>query len=95
MNIYKHEYKASGLCAIDLSCDQKPDRPDERRRILEQGGRVMQGAFPVYNPITGPRMERAGHANAHKSLSLAKYSQITILFMILLDDQLVDALNNQ
>jgi len=35
------------LQAIDLSSDQKPDRPDEKERILAAGGTVDQMCFPV------------------------------------------------
>lgn len=49
----------SSLKAVDLSSDQKPDRSDERQRIVEQGGIVQQGAFPIHGPM-GIRMVRMG-----------------------------------
>ena len=36
----------SGYLALDLSIDHKPDRPDERQRIVACGGRVMEWGVP-------------------------------------------------
>jgi len=47
------------LVAVDLSSDQKPDRPDERQRVTALGGIVQQGQFPVLSPM-GLRFIRAG-----------------------------------
>eukprot|EP00746_Dinoflagellata_sp_MGD_P067750 gnl/MRDRNA2_/MRDRNA2_27971_c0_seq1.p1 gnl/MRDRNA2_/MRDRNA2_27971_c0~~gnl/MRDRNA2_/MRDRNA2_27971_c0_seq1.p1 ORF type:complete len:445 (-),score=52.20 gnl/MRDRNA2_/MRDRNA2_27971_c0_seq1:35-1210(-) len=47
--------KGGKLVAVELSSDQKPCRPDEKKRILEQGGRVHQGMFPVQTPLGGCR----------------------------------------
>jgi len=49
------------LQAIDLSDDQKPGRPDERKRIQEQGGVVQQSAIPMQQSPGGPvRFMRLG-----------------------------------
>lgn len=49
------------LQAIDLSQDQKPGRPDERKRIQEQGGVVQQSAIPMRQGPGGPvRLVRLG-----------------------------------
>ena len=34
------------LRALDLSSDQKPDRPDEHARIMARGGRVFEWGVP-------------------------------------------------
>eukprot|EP00928_Gymnodinium_smaydae_P088762 TRINITY_DN72805_c0_g1_i1.p1 TRINITY_DN72805_c0_g1~~TRINITY_DN72805_c0_g1_i1.p1 ORF type:complete len:430 (+),score=70.15 TRINITY_DN72805_c0_g1_i1:167-1456(+) len=48
-----------GLQAVELSSDHKPCRPDERARIVDQGGIVRQGAYPVQSPM-GMRFVRMG-----------------------------------
>mmetsp|Transcript_9739 Transcript_9739/g.17697 ORF Transcript_9739/g.17697 Transcript_9739/m.17697 type:complete len:457 (+) Transcript_9739:92-1462(+) len=47
------------LTAVDLSSDQKPNRPDERQRILGLGGTVDQMSIPVLQR-GGVRWIRAG-----------------------------------
>lgn len=55
------EGKGNGLRAIELSSDQRPDRPDERKRILSAGGVVQQSQYPVRQvPGAPPRMMRLG-----------------------------------
>eukprot|EP00927_Polykrikos_kofoidii_P029956 TRINITY_DN25831_c0_g1_i1.p1 TRINITY_DN25831_c0_g1~~TRINITY_DN25831_c0_g1_i1.p1 ORF type:complete len:482 (-),score=59.82 TRINITY_DN25831_c0_g1_i1:176-1621(-) len=48
------------LKAVDMSSDHKPSRPDERRRITEQGGVVQQSAVPVQTNGGGLRLVRMG-----------------------------------
>lgn len=48
------------LKAVELSSDHKPSRPDERRRIVDQGGVVQQSAVPVQTNGGGLRLVRMG-----------------------------------
>jgi len=50
-----------GLVALELSSDQRPDREDERRRILAEGGAVHQSAVAVRQSFGAPpRLMRVG-----------------------------------
>jgi serine/threonine protein phosphatase PrpC len=66
------------LQAIDLSNDQKPGRPDERKRIQDQGGVVQQSAIPVRQTPGGPIQfmrlgpERVWDKNGQCGLSVAR-----------------------
>ena len=46
--------------AIDITSDQKPERPDERQRIQAEGGVVQQMVIPMHHPIAGQRMVPVG-----------------------------------
>lgn len=50
-----------GILAVDLSSDHRPDRDDEKRRILADGGTVHQSAIPMRQTFGGPpRLVRVG-----------------------------------
>lgn len=46
LSIYFSPKHSNGFVAVDLSIDQKPDREDEMRRIIESGGRVFEWGVP-------------------------------------------------
>lgn len=51
----------NGLKAVDLSSDHRPDRADERKRILDEGGTVHQSTIPVRQGFGAPpRFMRVG-----------------------------------
>lgn len=55
------EGSKGGMKAVELSSDQKPGRPDERRRILGVGGVVQQSQYPMRASLGGPpRLMRVG-----------------------------------
>jgi serine/threonine protein phosphatase PrpC len=51
---------SGGMKAIELSSDQRPGRPDERRRILSAGGVVQQSQYPMRTHGGPPRLMRVG-----------------------------------
>lgn len=53
--------RGEGLRAVELSSDQRPDREDERSRILAQGGAIHPSCVPMRQTFGGPtRLVRVG-----------------------------------
>jgi serine/threonine protein phosphatase PrpC len=73
------------LKAVDLSVDQKPDRPDEQTRILKRGGRVFEWGVPRVwlkdVDMPGLAMSRSFGDLAAESVGVNAVPEITETFL--------------